>query len=472
VGIAFRLRQLRWGRAAATRIERFETLHWDTPDFRLAAWDAGLRYRRGRGWRVTLADFSEGPGSRRLFVDLEGGPASPPAEALRLLGPYLQGVELRQVARLRHLETGRQVGELWAIHQVVSLLVERRAVAHARRVSLRSHGPLTSTRRALLALRRAGIVDATSVPLLAELVGPEAEPRWRDAPMGPESSVGATVAEALRDYAARLVRNEPMVLEGSDPEGVHQARVACRRYRSALQTFGPVLEPAWTAELRAELGTLATDLGTVRDTEVLLMRLRSTGASHGIEEAASDRLLGRLVGERSLARDVLVAVVESHEHHELLERLLAAAAAPALLPETANLPAVDVMKPLVAASWRKLRRRAARLDAHPADVDLHQLRIAAKKCRYAVLALVPVLGDGPARTGALLGALQDALGDQHDAVVAGNWLQEAVRQAADPQTVFTAGVLYGVEQERAEAGREAWLEPWQALDRRKPWDWM
>jgi CHAD domain-containing protein len=269
-----------------------------------------------------------------------------------------------------------------------------------------------------------------------------------------------------------LVRNEAIVLEGSDPEGVHQARVACRRYRSALQTFGPVLEPAWTAELRAELGTLATDLGAVRDAEVLLMRLRASAAARGVEGEATERLLSRLVGERVLARDVLVSVVESHEHGELLDRLLDAASHPALLPETAEYPAPVVLMPLVGGSWRKLARRASRLSAPPTDDELHQLRIAAKKCRYAVLALVPLLGDGPARIGARLGALQDALGEQHDAVVAGSWLQEAVQRAADPETAFAAGVLYGAERERAEAGREAWREPWRALDRKKGWGWM
>jgi hypothetical protein len=57
-------------------------------------------------------------------------------------------------------------------------------------------------------------------------------------------------------------------------------------------------------------------------------------------------------------------------------------------------------------------------------------------------------------------------------VVAGSWLQEAVQRAADPETAFAAGVLYGAERERAEAGREAWREPWRALDRKKGWGWM
>ena len=467
MGIAFRLRQLRWGRTAATQIERFETIHWDTPDYRLAAWDAGLRYRRGRGWRVTLLEEPSGEGARRIFVDLEGEQESPPAEALRLLSGYLGDAEPRPAARLRHLESARTVGDLRCVHQVVSLLVERRAVAHARRVSLRCRGPLTGARRALTALQRAGVTEPTVQPLLAELVGPEAAPRWRESHLEPGSDVARTVAAAFRDYAARLVRNQALIVEGSDPEGIHQARVACRRIRSSLQTFAPVLDPAWSEWLRAKVESLGDDLGAVRDAEVLLMRLRSDAADGGLDPAAADRLLSRLEDDRTRARDRLLARMATPAHREQLDRILAAAGHPGLLPEAAARPAVEVLMPLIAGSWRKLRRRATGLPALPADGELHRLRILAKRCRYAVLALVPVLGEGPARTGALLGALQDALGEQHDAVVAGDWL----RQAAEPETAFAAGILYGVERARAEAGREAWREPWEALARKKQWQW-
>ncbi|MGD1034119.1 MAG: CHAD domain-containing protein [Candidatus Dormibacteria bacterium] len=467
VGTAFRLRQLRWGRTATTRIERFETIHWDTPDFRLAAWDAGLRYRRGRGWRVTLAGWPQTGCFRSISLDLEGGPVAPPPEALRLLSGYLGDAAPEPAARIRHLESRRDVEDLACVHQVVSLLVERRAVAHARRVSLRGGEELTGARRALAALRRVGVEETTVQPLLGELVGPAAAPRWRELQLDPTSTVAATVTAALRDYAARLVRNQALLLEGSDPEGIHQARVACRRFRSALQTFGPVLDPAWAETLRADLGSLAADLGAVRDAEVLLMRLRGSAAERGLEPEATERLLAHLDGDRVRAREVLLRRIGSPEHREQLERTLEAAAHPSLLPEAAVQPAVEVLMPLVAGSWRKLRRRASGLGAHPADDELHRLRILAKRCRYAVLALAPVLGEGPARTGALLGGLQDALGDQHDAVVAGDWL----RQFATGETAFAAGILYGVERELAEVGREAWRGPWAKLLRRKQWGW-
>ena len=417
---------------------------------------------------MTLLEEPAGEGVRRVDVDLEGGQDSPPAEAIRLLSGYLGDAQPQPAARVRHLDSRRAVGELWCVHQVVSLLVDRRAVAHARRVSLRSRGPLTGARRALAALHRAGVAETTSQPLLAELVGPEAAPRWRETQLTPASSVAQTVAAALSDYAARVVRYQALILEGSDPEGIHQARVACRRIRSSLETFTPVLDPAWGEWLRAKVEALGADLGAVRDTEVLLMRLRSDATTHGLDAPAADRLLGRLEDDRNRARDVLLARMATSEHHEQLDRMLGAAGRPSVLPELADRPAVEVLMPLVSASWRKLRRRATGLAAEPADADLHRLRILAKRCRYAVLALVPVLGEGPARTGALLGALQDALGEQHDAVVAGEWL----RQAADPETAFAAGILFGVERERAEKGREAWREPWAELAQKKQWRWM
>jgi CHAD domain-containing protein len=197
------------------------------------------------------------------------------------------------------------------------------------------------------------------------------------------------------------------------------------------------------------------------------MRLRTSAADRGLEPEATERLLARLEEERIRARGALLRRIGTPEHRQQLERTLGAATHPALLPEAAGQPAVEVLMPLVTASWRKLRRRATGLGAHPADDELHRLRILAKRCRYAVLALVPVLGEGPARTGGLLGGLQDALGEQHDAVVAGDWL----RQAATGETAFAAGILYGVERERAEAGREAWRGPWAKLLRKKQWAW-
>jgi CHAD domain-containing protein len=454
--------------ASETVVERFNSIHWDSADLRLAKWEAGLRYRRGRGWRATLSSYVAASVTHRVDIDLGGAPDEPPPEAMRLLDGYLRGAPVQPVACLRHLESTRQVGNVCAVHQVVSRIENRRAVQGTRRLSLRSDAE-PGDRRLLAALRRVGVVEANTLPLFSELGGAQAQPQWRVESLDADSSVAGVVSAALRDFAARLIRNQPLVLEGSDPEGVHQARVACRRLSSALQTFSQVVDTDWAEALRTDLESLTDDLGAVRDTEVLLLRLRASAAqAPGLDMDTAERLLGRLDGQRSAAREALIRRISSDDHRAHVERLLAAVADPAVLADVADRPAMEMLTPLVDTSWRKLRRQVGRVGARPEDGELHRVRILAKRCRYAVLALVPVAGEAPALTATLLGELQDAIGEQHDAVVAADWL----RQTADNKTAFVAGILYARERERAEAGRTAWHGPWRSLAKKGRWRWL
>src|SRR6266540_2216817 len=172
----------------------------------------------------------------------------------------------------------------------------------------------------------------------------------------------------LRDQAgaplAEIVDDEVQVLDGSrissrigeDPEAVHQARVATRRLRSTLRTFRNLLEPEWTTRLRDELKWLADLLGAVRDADVLLARLQGHLAALPEADAqAGQRLLRSLVERREADRERLLGAMGEPRYATLLDGLVAAAAAPALLPG-ADQPADEVMPPLVAKPWRKLRK--------------------------------------------------------------------------------------------------------------------
>ena len=59
-----------------------------------------------------------------------------------------------------------------------------------------------------------------------------------------ESSLGDVAYAAMRRDFLRLVEHEPAARLGEDIEGVHQMRVASRRLRAALDTFGEALPPA------------------------------------------------------------------------------------------------------------------------------------------------------------------------------------------------------------------------------------
>ena len=139
--------------------------------------------------------------------------------------------------------------------------------------------------------------------------------------------------------------------------------------------------------------------------------------------------------------------------------------------EAVEQPAAEVMPPLVAKPWRKLRKTVRSSGPDPADEELHQIRIRAKRARYAAEAVAPVIGK-PAELFADAAAdLQDVLGDQHDAVVGEAWLREAARSAKRDEALV-AGLLVAAERASAAASRDGWRSVWKALDKKRLRAWF
>lgn len=283
-----------------------------------------------------------------------------------------------------------------------------------------------------------------------------------------QTTVSAAFAALFGDLCARLERNIPIAVDGGDPEGVHQARVACRRIRSTLRIFGALFEPSWAERLRTDLAGLAADLGAVRDADVLLARLLASAARNGVAESDATRLLSGLERERDTARERLLARLGSDENRAVVAEVRRAARRPAVVAGVAALPALTMLSPIVASDRRGLRRRVRRIGASPSDEQLHRLRIAVKRCRYATMALVPLAGADAAAAGAGLGTLQDTLGEHQDASVAARWL----REHAEGESAFSAGVLHARELDAMEAARARWPRVWREAMRPRLWSWL
>src|SRR5205807_5494906 len=126
-------------------------------------------------------------------------------------------------------------------------------------------------------LRTAGAGEPDPVPKHVRALGPAAlePPEVAERPLPARPDVLGVVRNALAAAVTLILRHDPLVRLGGDPEYVHQARVGTRRLRSHLRTFRPLLDREWAAGLRAELSWLDDELGRARDAEVLLDRLRS-----------------------------------------------------------------------------------------------------------------------------------------------------------------------------------------------------
>jgi CHAD domain-containing protein len=323
-------------------------------------------------------------------------------------------------------------------------------------------------------LLEAGAQAAEPVPKYLRALG------GRERVLGPEvvepevdstASVEILLRHDLASGTLRLFRHEAGVRIGEDPEAVHQARVATRRIRSTLRTFSSLLDEAWTDRLRDDLKWLANLLGEVRDTDVLLERFSEHLAALPAEDAKPGRrLLDRLSDQRDQARRRLLGGMSSDKYAQLLEDLVAAAAAPALLPG-ADHPAAEVMPPLVAKPWKKLRKAVRKAGDDPPDHDLHQIRIRAKRARYAAEAVEPVIGKPAEDFADAISDLQGVLGDHQDAVVGEAWLREAATSGRR-DVALVAGLLIAAERASAADTRDHWREVWKGANRGQLRAWL
>jgi CHAD domain-containing protein len=263
------------------------------------------------------------------------------------------------------------------------------------------------------------------------------------------------LALSIAEQRRRLALHDPGTRLGSDPEELHQLRVATRRLRAILRTGRPLLERAWADELRAELGWLGSALGPARDLDVLVERIGADVATLGGDADVGQGLLVQLEAERALARAAVGEALTSPRYFALLDRLDAAAADPALSGTEVPLATIAV------AAWRRARKEARVLPDRPSDDELHALRIAIKRARYAAELANHELGrKGSVFVQAAKDA-QDVLGEHQDACVA----EERIRAWAEGAAggALAAGRLVQLERDRRAAMRAAWPTTWRAL---------
>jgi len=249
----------------------------------------------------------------------------------------------------------------------------------------------------------------------------------------------------LRDQVAAISRCDPLV-RCDEPDAVHQMRVATRRARSALQSFGAIVERNATRPLCAELKWLAATLGQARDAEVLLTRLTGDLAAIPSDLVAGPveaRITAHLTAELAQGRQAVLRALDGQRYLRLLDDLGALLADPPLTPSAERKAGKALAKPVRRAASRLDRAMAAVPGAEDRDAAIHEARKATKRARYAAEAAVPALGAAARRQAAQAKELQQQLGDHHDSVVARTVLLELAQQArAAGEDTFTYGLLH------------------------------
>jgi CHAD domain-containing protein len=238
----------------------------------------------------------------------------------------------------------------------------------------------------------------------------------------------------IRRHCDRLVSGLrdllPLALEKRDADAIHDARVATRRLRAALDVLGPAIAPAGHRRFSRVLRRLRRRLGPMRDTDVMLGHLdelaarpRSTNAAKWMQRHLADRqdeqhkrIKGKYSCQRALEElsvwwslpldsDSLDPQVSSRLAEVLPEQLASFADQAARLPVTSQVPAESVP-----------------------PQDPHALRISGKSLRYTIELAAVVGHEAPARVFTTFKRLQDALGLWHDHVVLSQYILETTTQ--------------------------------------------
>lgn len=458
---------------------RLRATYHDTDDLMLAREGITLRHRTGDGpdrWTLKLPVAAAAPGVREEH-DVEGPDGVVPAELDDLLTAWRRGRPLRPVAVLaterRVLLLEGAAGETLAevVDDEVSVLDGDRVTERFREVEVERReaepGVLSGV---ALVLAAAGAVAGEFVPKVVRALGPRATTPG-DLPQPPPVTADLPAADAvvaaLRSSAARLVGNDVGVRRQA-PDAVHQMRVACRRLRSDLRTFSPLLAGRWARPLRDELSWLADELGAARDLEVLRARIRRTAVADPlapVEPADVDRVDRLLAAREEDALRRAVAALRTQRYLTLLEALLGAAREPRT-DDSAEQPSRAALPPLVDAAWGDLARSADRLTATDPDDAWHRARILAKRARYAAEAVEPALG-APARSRARAAKeVQEVLGEHQDAAIAATTVLALAGTARGRDVrllAVTCGRLAERERGLVRASRAAFPAVWAAV---------
>lgn len=480
-----------------------EDRYVDTPDWVLFRAGIALRLRAdGRGVRLEAKTLRSQ--SRDVMVRTEWAQEAPVVDdvpwAAESLGPGpvaallwpLRGMgvpeRLRVVARIhaerecfRWLRGDDPLGLITVDHVALS---DRRFDEVEIELSNGHRDALGDVRRAVeaaLGLRANADSKLASALAAAGHAAPVREERLFSVDAG--DRLADVAWKTVARHFGRLLWNEPGTRLGVDPEYLHDMRVASRRLRMAVEVFAAALEEETRERFAADLRFVGRALGRVRDLDVGLECVEDMSAEASKDERAALAVFAAGLSIRRNERRVeLIEALDSERYVGLVTTVREwIAAGPRVVGGAAGggapqggaaaapsgLPAYHVAPGLVAEGDVELNAAYAEAERTMEPEALHALRLAAKRLRYTLEFLAPVLGPGAAARAKRITGLQDYLGSHQDAVVLLGRLRKYARTIPHRDKTLTlgAGSAIGALERAAKVKRGALREAWGSTSR-------
>ena len=225
------------------------------------------------------------------------------------------------------------------------------------------------------------------------------------------------ISNRVSHELAVLLRQAAIVRASSDPDAIHDLRVASRRLRAGVALFAPILPRKRQNKAEKSLRKVTKALGTPREWDVHAEQLRQVyrAAEDALERAAIEVMLDSVDARREELRIVLFEKLDALSF-EAVRSAVDAVLVPIAACEEESLRAFA--GPLLRETATLAFDGLEELQAVEQPEALHEMRIRVKKLRYTLEFLEPLFRNGSAsdlRKRAK--SLQDALGLHHDRFV-------------------------------------------------------
>lgn len=463
--------------------ERLVSTYYDTGEGALARAGLSLRLREEGGRRVQALKRQRGEGAlardenERILQPGDAFPLIPDEEATARL--------LREAGVLQ--PAARTVCDRWSVELKKNRTRIELAIDLGRIESIAGDGAVISAPLAevelellegnaitLFAVARLALKDAQGRLRLGHLskeeqargllCGTKAIDRGNAFRLDPQSGVADAYAAALGALARRMIVLTPVICELRQPEGVHQMRVALRRFRTLERVFRDAVDDEDLKRLSRKARDFARALGPARDWDVFLDETLPPIRAEAGERKGFRKLASRGGALRARAWKRAVRSVGGARFAMFILDVLEAAHLQRWRKKAG--PATE--EPVAVFAARALDRLLENAKAVAAETDpsipaaRHPLRIALKKLRYAAQAFRSLYPrDARKAYMSVLSRLQDGFGALNDAVVAEALASEAALGqggACHRASGFVIGYCAARAAAAAEKNNEAFAE--------------
>lgn len=240
-------------------------------------------------------------------------------------------------------------------------------------------------------------------------------------------AAGDGIRKALCGRFDEMYVLKSKALKWKDPEGVHSMRVASRRLRSAIGDFAPYMNKRRLSSALKEIRTIADALGEVRDQDVALIALEEMSA-----EAPNDlsKTLHEFIDARKEVRDDARKELKEILVEDRLKDLKTNFDEALNLATDAADPLsfADMARAIVRDRLKDMEKLSSSFYRPTEPAQLHEMRIAGKRLRYAIELFETCWGSQIARFAKQAARLQAALGTVHDCDV---WIESFRKEVTE-----------------------------------------